>query len=74
MAVKRTYILDKLKSVTGRDDWRHTTGPETNHGIDYWFENDLEQVVYGNDDQGYVRLQTEDGTILFEGALDEVQQ
>ena len=65
-------VLGKLKSVTGRGDWRSIDGPETGHGVDYWFENDQGQVVYGNDDQGHIVLMGEDDTILFEGELDAV--
>jgi hypothetical protein len=66
-------ILEKLKNVTGRSDWRPISGPETGHGVDHWFENDQGQVAYGNADQGHVVLMGEDDNILFEGELDAVQ-
>jgi hypothetical protein len=52
--------LSELCRQTGTKpaDWALVDGPETGHGIDYWYEHVVTaELVYVNNDQGHVTVE-----------------
>lgn len=49
-------IQQKVIELTGDNSWKHTNGPDSGHGVDYWLENNSRSEAYANDDEGYVTI------------------
>ena len=53
-------MIERLEEFTGYHDWISAVGPDSGHGVDFWFyrldEQGIKHIAYINQDQDYITL------------------